>query len=90
MLALLKEYERDTIKDFRTPKSTPLQDKKISKNADLVNSYGNLAALVLAGRGIGPEIAARILGRMHVDEDELLRDIMNAEVNYAKTKQFWD
>ncbi len=93
MIALLKDYERDEIADFAKPdrdakgKNT---DKRIVKNANLVNSYGGKAAIVLAGRGIGPEVAARILMKMHVDEDDLLRDIMAAEVRYARTKRFWD
>ena len=87
MVALLKDYDRDAIKDFGKGGNA---DKRLVKNANLVNSYGGVAARVLAGRGIGPEVAARILMKMHVDEDDLLRDIMSAEVNYARTKRFWD
>lgn len=93
MIALLKGYERDSMKDFGKPNRDQQAlntDKRIVKNANLVNSYGGLSAIVLAGRGIGPEVAARILMRMHVSEDDLLRDIMAAEINYAKTKRFWD
>ncbi|MBQ4368988.1 MAG: ATP-dependent helicase, partial [Candidatus Methanomethylophilus sp.] len=93
MIALLKDYERDSIKDYGNGRKDPVQknlEKRILKNANLVNSYGGGAALVLAGRGIGPEVAARILAKMHADEDSLLRDIMASEINYARTKQFWD
>lgn len=93
MIALLKDYERDTIKLL--DKKTLTQAEKntvnrIRKNANIINSYGGRAAIVLAGRGVGPEIAARILSKMHADEDSLLRDIMSSEINYARTKQFWD
>lgn len=89
MIALLKDYEREDFKKFGDggSKST---ERRITKNANLVNSYGGGAALVLAGRGIGPDTAARILSKMHADEDSLIRDIMASEINYAKTKQFWD
>ena len=93
MIALLKDYERDAMRDFGKPgrdQAGKNADKRIVKNANLVNSYGGLAAIVLAGRGVGPEVAARILMKMHVDEDELLRDVMAAEVTYARTKRFWD
>ncbi|MCQ2079493.1 MAG: DEAD/DEAH box helicase [archaeon] len=93
MVALLKDYERDTIHTYGKAKTDPKQknqDKRILKNANLVNSYGGMAGIVLAGRGIGPEVAARILAKSHVDEDSLLRDIMSSEINYARTKQFWD
>ncbi len=93
MIALLKDYERDTIQLINKPNPTQAEkntQKRIIKNANLVNSYGGMAAIVLAGRGIGPEVAARILCKMHSDEDSLLRDIMASEINYARTRQFWD
>ena len=93
MGSFMKDYERDSIKDYGNGRKDPVQknlEKRILKNANLVNSYGGGAALVLAGRGIGPEVAARILAKMHADEDSLLRDIMASEINYARTKQFWD
>ena len=90
MVALLKDYERDDFKKFGGSGSTAAIDRRIKKNANLINSYGGGAALVLAGRGIGPDTAARILSKMHSNEDSLIRDIMASEINYAKTKQFWD
>ncbi|MDR3205719.1 MAG: DEAD/DEAH box helicase [Candidatus Methanoplasma sp.] len=93
MIALLKSYERDGIKTFRQSAHSDGEKKdalRVSRNANLVNEYGGRAAMVLAGRGIGPDSASRILRSMHIDEDDLLRDIMNAEIQYAKTKRFWD
>ncbi len=46
--------------------------------------------MALAGRGVGPDAASRILRTMHIDEDDFLRDILGAEVLYAKNKRFWD
>ncbi len=50
------------------------------------------------GRGIGPDTAARILRRYNWRELEkseelelkFLRDILKAELNYARTRGFWD
>ena len=53
-------------------------------------AHGKKAAMVLVGRGVGPDTAARILARYHLEEAELLRDILAAEVSYARTKKFWD
>jgi ATP-dependent helicase Lhr and Lhr-like helicase len=72
--------------------------KRLHKNASLVLSYGKFAVLALVGRGIGPDTAARILGRYNKLElgksEELeikfLRDILQAELQYAKTRGFWD
>ena len=52
-------------------------------------SYGRDALLALAGYGVGPDTAARILAKQK-KEDELLWEILEAEINYARTKKFWD
>jgi ATP-dependent Lhr-like helicase len=64
--------------------------KRVYKNANLVMAHGKKAVIALVGRGVGPDTAARILARYHLEEDEFLRDILQAEVNYARTKRFWD
>ncbi|MBR6037976.1 MAG: ATP-dependent helicase, partial [Candidatus Methanomethylophilaceae archaeon] len=93
MVALLKEYDRDLIrlmgKNDPTKEETK-EIKRIMKCAELVNQYGREAALVLAGRGIGPDTAARILRAPRIDEDGFFRKILDAEILYAKNKQFWD
>jgi len=93
MIALLKGYERESIKSIKMKERSEQEKKdamRVSRNANLVNEYGQRAAVVLAGRGIGPDGASRILRSMHIDEDDFLRDIMNAEILYAKNKRFWD
>jgi ATP-dependent Lhr-like helicase len=64
--------------------------KRLRTNANLVMSHGRAAILTLAARGVGANTAARILARYQLDELELLRDILRAEVNYARTRRFWD
>ena len=93
MVAVLKEYERDNIRllSKKEPDGTEKNEiLRITKNANLVNEDGKKAVLILSGRGIGPDSASRILRRMHIDEDDLLRDILASEVLYAKNKRFWD
>ena len=93
MIAVLKSYERENIKLVKLKELTAQEKKdvqRLSRNANLVNEQGKRAVITLAGRGIGPDAASRILRSMHVDEDEFYRDIMNAEILYAKNKRFWD
>jgi len=93
MIAVLKNYERDTVKLLKEPalsKQEKQDLQKMGKNANLVFEQGQRAVIVLAGRGIGPDTAARILCTLHSDEDEFLRDIMNAEILFTKNKRFWD
>ncbi len=63
--------------------------KWLMKNASLVASYGKKAIFVLSGYGIGPDTASRILA-MQKDGDELLKEILKAEITYSRTRQFWD
>ncbi len=64
--------------------------RRIYKNANLVLAHGKKAVLALVGRGVGPDTAARILARYQTEEDEFLRDILAAEIMYARTQRFWD
>lgn len=62
---------------------------RLKKNANLVLSKGKRAVLALAARGVGPDTAARILTFQHETEEEFLRAVLSAEVQYAKNRRFW-
>jgi ATP-dependent Lhr-like helicase len=57
--------------------------------ADLVARYGRHALFVLAGRGVGPRTASRLLRPGMTDRLTALRAIASAEKEYQRTKQFW-
>jgi ATP-dependent Lhr-like helicase len=61
----------------------------IKKSADLVIDYGKDAAIVLAGRGIGPQTAIRILYKPRRNEDDLFKHILEAEREFIKNKKYW-
>jgi ATP-dependent Lhr-like helicase len=58
--------------------------------ADLTLSYGKKAVVALEVKGVGPETASRILGKMHPDEDEFYMDLLKAKIQYLRTREFWD
>ena len=58
-------------------------------SADLFLSYGPRSLFVLAAKGIGPRTAARLLGRYHENEKELINDILEAERTFFRTHRFW-
>ncbi len=60
------------------------------RTADLVLSYGKKAIVALQVKGIGPETAFRILGRMHPNEDDFYLDLLKAKIQYLRTKPFWE
>jgi len=72
--------------------------RRLSSSASLVVSHGRFAILTLAGRGIGVTTASRILRnfrfldlvRSEEERDRLLKEIWKAEVQYARTRGFWD
>jgi ATP-dependent Lhr-like helicase len=59
------------------------------RTADLILSHGKRAIVALQVKGVGPETAFRILGRMHPNEDDFYMDIMRAKIQYLRTKPFW-
>jgi ATP-dependent Lhr-like helicase len=100
-IAVIRRYNKKFLplmsKKHRTAEENR-EVQRLHKNASLVLSYGKFAVLALVGRGIGPDTAARILGRYNKlelsksEEREIkfLRDILQAELQYAKTRGFWD
>jgi len=100
-IVVLRRYNRDLSKILTKKERTSEENreiKRLHKNASLVLNYGKTAIMALMGRGIGPDTAARILRRYNKTEleksDELqikfLRNILKAELNYARTRGFWD
>lgn len=88
-----KDLPRIARKRFRGEKLTRNESelyKRAWTASSLIQSYKQDALLALAGFGIGPTTAARILSRFHKNRKELIRDIIEAEKNYVKTKPFWD
>jgi len=60
------------------------------RKADLVLSYGKQAVQALEVKGVGPEMASRILGKMHQKEDEFYLDLLKAKIQFLRTREFWD
>jgi ATP-dependent Lhr-like helicase len=75
-----KEVTEDELKELT----------RVRRSADLVLSYGKKAITALEVKGVGPETASRILGRMHAREDEFYMDLLKAKIQYLRTREFWD
>ena len=80
MVAILHPMEADK----------EISNKKLTKSASLAKSHGARAAMVIAGRGIGPDTAGRILRKQLGDDSDLVKAIIEAEITYARTRRFWD
>lgn len=60
------------------------------RKADLILSYGKNAIRALEVKGVGPETASRILGKMHPKEDEFYLDLLKAKIQFLRTREFWN
>jgi ATP-dependent Lhr-like helicase len=74
-------------------KKLTFQEEKIFRRAwktsSLVHNFGYRAIITLSGFGIGADTAARIL-RKFSEDDDVYKDIYNAEKNFISTRNFWD
>ncbi|MBX5329284.1 MAG: DEAD/DEAH box helicase [Candidatus Bathyarchaeota archaeon] len=75
-----KELAEEELKELRDARRT----------ADLVLSYGKKAIVALEVKGVGPETAFRILGKMHMKEDEFYMDLLKAKIQYLRTREYWE
>ena len=92
MVAALRPYDRELTERARGRGRNPTseEERRLRTVASLVSTHGRKAVMALAARGVGPETAARILRGLHDTEEDFLRSVLAAEVNYARTKRFWD
>ena len=75
-----KELNPEELKELSTAR----------RKADLILSYGKQAIIALQVKGVGPETASRILGKMHPDEEQFYMDLLKAKIQYLRTREFWD
>jgi ATP-dependent Lhr-like helicase len=85
---------QDALKRRREGKElSPEELKEVSqarRKADLILSYGKEAVRALQVKGVGPETASRILGRMHPEEDKFYMDLLKAKIQFLRTREYWD
>ena len=100
-IAVLRRHNKDLAKLLKKKDRTKEENKEVKrlhKNASLVLNYEKPAILALVGRGIGPDTAARILRKYNTSnlkkseeiQIKFLKDILKAELTYARTRGFWD
>ncbi|MBR9677671.1 MAG: hypothetical protein GOU97_00005, partial [Nanoarchaeota archaeon] len=89
-------WDRDKLKVFKKKMRGEKLDKNEEKtvknvliSADLFIAFGGLACYVMAGRGVGPRTAKRLLSKPYAEKKDLLRRIIEAEKNFLKTKKYW-
>jgi len=86
----LRDALQRRLKGEEVPNET-LEDLTYARRtADLVLSHGKRALIALEVKGVGPETAFRILGKMHPDEDDFYMDLLKAKIQYLRTRPYWE
>lgn len=83
--ALKKEKKNKKLKDEEKEAV-----KRARKSANLIITHGKKAITAMAGRGVGPATASRILSMQYKNENKFFKAILDAERVYARTHQFWN
>jgi ATP-dependent Lhr-like helicase len=92
-IAALHPAADEAVQAVRADQKDPDQEKRtrrVYRNASIVQAHGKRAVLALAGRGVGPDTAARIINRHREDDLDFYRDVLAKEREYARTRTFWD
>lgn len=63
---------------------------KTRRSADLVIAYGKRAVIAQSVYGIGPQTASRVLSKMHENDDDFYKDLLEAKLQFIATRQFWN
>lgn len=63
---------------------------KARRSADLVIAYGKRAVIAQSVYGIGPQTASRVLSKMHENDDEFYKDLLEAKLQFITTRPYWN
>lgn len=63
--------------------------RRAQDTVELYMTHKRDAAIILAGRGVGPHTAKKLLRRYHETVDDLMKDVLEAERQFQKTKKYW-
>jgi ATP-dependent Lhr-like helicase len=87
------EYAKDCVK--KRLAWLPLDEREqktladVRRRADVILAYGKTGVIALQVHGIGPQTAARILAKMHYEEEAFYRDLLEAKIKYLQTRPYW-
>ncbi len=63
---------------------------KSRRAADLVLSYGKAGIIAQCVYGVGPQTASKVLSKMEANEEKFYQNLIDAKLNFLRTRQYWD
>ncbi len=88
-LVALAEREQDSIIKGKGAKGKRKEYLEFMRSASLIEAYGKRAVAALNVYGVGVETAARVLARLHRDENVFYAELLEAQKNFIRTKRYW-
>ncbi len=95
-VTVIKPYEKrkeDLLDSIAEEKGLDEKEQEVRNKmehvADYVLTYGKPFIVAMAGRGVGPETAIRILAQQKEDKDGFFEEILEKEKEYTRTKKYW-
>jgi len=82
---LRKKRDKETLDENEQKALT-----RARRSADLVIAYGKRAVLAQSVYGIGPQTASRVLAKMHENDEEFYKDLLEAKLQFIATKPYWN
>jgi len=76
--------------DHRRSHDDDKELKRLVKSANLLKYHKERALMAMCARGVGVAGAARVTEKQHPEETNFFRELLKLEVNYARTRRFWD
>ncbi|PIT85117.1 hypothetical protein COU36_05090, partial [Candidatus Micrarchaeota archaeon CG10_big_fil_rev_8_21_14_0_10_59_7] len=83
----LKDAEEKIVCPYCGSNQVMLEGQR--KTMTVVAHFGRRGLLALSTFGVGPDTAARILRKQHENEEALLLDLLEAQRNFIRTRQYW-
>ncbi|MBI5227204.1 DEAD/DEAH box helicase [Candidatus Micrarchaeota archaeon] len=84
-----KEPALTILRKYKSNKPTKEAQEEEKLTADLIRAHGKTALIALSSYGVGPSTAARVLRRLHKDEQSFYLDLLEAQKLFIKNKKYW-
>ncbi|MBI5158711.1 hypothetical protein HY992_01185 [Candidatus Micrarchaeota archaeon] len=88
-MVALAEREQDAIVKSKGAKGKRKEYLELMRSASLIEAYGKRAVAAMNVYGVGVDTAARVLARVHKDDNVFYAELLEAQKTFIRTKRYW-